>query len=69
MTLHSLDADQIDTDPIGYLQSLVPLAVETIGEIASAIDGNDRRKLRAACLRLTSIGALAGIIGRKLDAE
>lgn len=67
--LHRLDADLIDTHPVAYMRDLVPVAVEALGEVNDAIDRDDMRQLRAACLRLTSIGALAGIIGRKLDAE
>ena len=69
MALHSLNPAEMDTDPAGYMRELVPVIIEVVGELNTALDDGDQRLLRAACLRLTSIGALAGMVGRKLDAE
>lgn len=69
MTLQRLNPDLLDTDPVAYLRDLFPVAVEALDEVQEALLFHDMRKLRPACLRLESVGALAGIIGRKLDAE
>jgi hypothetical protein len=61
-----LNADQLDTDPRMYLASLCMVAMEAVQELADAVVDEDVRTMKAACLRLTSIGALAGIVGAKL---
>jgi hypothetical protein len=62
----TLYVEQSDTDPVGYLIGLSNVADDALAELRDAITRQDTAVIRAACLRLTSIGALAGIVGAKL---
>ena len=64
--IRRLDSEQIDAAPTLYLASLAELTCDVVAELVSALDAGDTPMARRACLRLTSIGALAGIVGEKL---
>lgn len=63
---HTLDVDRIDTDPVAYLIGLATVADDALAELRDAITRMDVDLVRASCLRLTSVGALAGIVARRI---